>query len=148
MLDLLSLISTLMLGLFAGSLLTEACILVPYWRRMAPGDFLRLHATLGPKLFHFFAPLTTIAVMLAVVLAVANGFDNRAWTLAAILCLITFAVFFIYFRSANNRFANHDISENKLGDELKRWSTWHWLRTVITIIALGSSIYGHGRSLL
>lgn len=39
MIDILSIFSTLMLGLFAGSLLTEGGILVPYWKKMTPENF-------------------------------------------------------------------------------------------------------------
>ncbi|GHA13784.1 hypothetical protein GCM10008090_24420 [Arenicella chitinivorans] len=143
MIDLLTLFTTLMLGLFAGSLLTEAMILVPYWRRMEPTEFLRLHGTLGPRLFQFFAPLTTCAVVLAIVTAVLVGTENSAWLLAGVLSAIVLSLFFIYFRKANNRFATHTITAEELPDELARWSTWHWLRTGILIIAFASSIYGH-----
>ena len=136
MIDLLTLLSTLALGLFAGSLLTEAMILVPYWRRMEPAEFLRLHSTLGPKLFRFFAPLTTSAVVLA-------GTNNPAWLLAGVLSAIVLSLFFIYFRGANNRFATHTITAQELPDELARWSAWHWLRTGILIVAFASSVYGH-----
>ncbi len=143
MIDVLPLFTTLVLGLFAGSLLTEAMILVPYWRRMEPAEFLRLHGTLGPKLFRFFAPLTTSAVVLAVVTAVLVGFSNPAWLLTGVLSAIVLSIFFIYFRRANNRFATHTITAQELPDELARWSAWHWLRTGILIIAFASSIYGH-----
>ena len=55
MIEQLYILATIILGLLAGSLLTEAAILVPYWRRMEPNDFLRLHGALGPGLFRYFA---------------------------------------------------------------------------------------------
>lgn len=143
MIDMLSILSTLMLGLFAGSLLTEGSILVPYWQRMPPEEFFRLHGTLGPKLFRYFAPLTIITIVAAVIVAAINGAANMPWNVSAVLCLVTFAIFFIYFRTANNRFATHDISDEALESELVRWSNWHWLRTVLIIAAFGASIYGH-----
>lgn len=143
MIELFYLLSTLTLGLFAGSLLTEATILVPHWRRMDAEEFFRLHKSLGPNLFRYFAPLTTAAVSLAVVTAVIDGAQNIAWLASAGLSLVALGIFFIYFRTANNRFAEHSISKEELGSELKRWAGWHWLRTALAILALAASIYGH-----
>jgi hypothetical protein len=143
MIELLYLLTTLVLGLFAGSLLTEAMILVPYWRRMDSASFLSLHASLGPNLFRYYAPLTTAAVILAVLVAAMAGTSNIPWLISASLCLTVLAIFFIYFRVANNRFATHDVTEDELAGELQSWSNWHWVRTVLVIIALGASIYGH-----
>ena len=143
MIELFFLFTTLVLGLFAGSLLTEATILVPYWRRMKPTDFFSLHSSLGPNLFRYYAPLTTLAVVLAVTTSVMVGISNIPWLICAGLCLSALAIFFIYFRKANNRFATHDINENELSSELQRRSNWHWLRTIMVIVALSFSIYGH-----
>jgi len=146
MIEQLYLLATIFLGLFAGSLLTEAAILVPHWRRMRPNDFLTLHGALGPNLFRYFAPLTVATVGLVVTRALVTGTDNIAWVTSAVLCLTTLTIFFIYFRAANNRFASHDIEVDELGTELKKWSQWHWCRTVIAIGALATSVYGHSLS--
>lgn len=143
MIESLYVISTLFLGLFAGSLLTEAMILVPYWRRMEPVEFFSLHGSLGPSLFRYFAPLTSLAVMLSVLVAANVGTENLPWLTSAVLSLAALAIFFIYFRSANNKFAAHDIADEELSAELQRWSNWHWVRTVLVVIALAASIYGH-----
>ena len=137
------LLTTIVLGLFAGSLLTEASILVPYWRRMKPSEFFDLHSSLGPNLFRYFAPLTALAVGIAVATTILDDFNNLAWVISAGLSVITLAIFFIYFRVANNSFAEHDLSDSDLEKELRRWSNWHWFRTVLMIIALAASIYGH-----
>lgn len=143
MIEQVYLLTTLVLGLFAGSLLTEAAILVPYWRRMEASTFFSLHASLGPKLFHYFAPLTTCTVILTIASAALAGSSNPAWLISAGLCLSTLAIFFIYFRSANQRFAEHSINEQELSLELAKWAKWHWLRTTLAIAALAISIYGH-----
>lgn len=132
MLESLQILTTLMLGLFSGSLLTEGVILVPYWRRMQPEDFFRLHGTMGPVLFRYFAPLTTISVVLTVVSGVILG----GWNIpAACLCLGALAIFFLYFKKANDSFANHSLANEKLAGELKKWQLWHWLRTLMIIVA-------------
>jgi len=143
MIEVFYLFTTLVLGLLAGSLLTEAIILVPYWRRMKPAEFLNLHESLGPHLFRYYAPLTTLAVVLAVTTSVMVGTSNIPWLICSGFCLSALAIFFVYFRKANNRFATHDIDENELTSELQRWSNWHWLRTIMVIVSLSFSIYGH-----
>ena len=143
MLDLINLFSTFLIGLYAGSLLTEAMILVPYWRKLAPAQFFALHGTLGPNLFRYFAPLTVVAVMLAVAVPVLNRGENMAWNLSGVLCAGALLIFFIYFSKANKSFADHSLSEAKLPAELARWAAWHWARTVFLLVALAASIYGH-----
>lgn len=143
MIENLYLLSTLVLGLLAGSLLTEAIILVPYWRRMAASEFFRLHNSLGPHLFRYYAPLTVAAVGLAVLAAIVSGTANAPRMISAGLCLCALAIFFIYFQAANNRFATHDMADHELSGELAKWARWHWLRTIIIILALGTSIFSH-----
>ncbi len=137
--DILHVLTTVMIGLYAGSLLTEAMILVPYWRRMEPAEFFRLHGTMGPPLFRYFAPLTTAAVFLSVIAAIFGGF----WQiLAACLCVTALIIFFLYFKNANQSFADHSLETADLPSELSRWASWHWLRTVIIILAMVMSVYG------
>lgn len=143
MLDGLNILSTTIVGLYAGSLLTEAKILVPYWRGMEPSEFFRLHGSMGPSLFRYFAPLTTLAVLLSVITAVANSGGNLAWNITAGLCLSALVIFYIYFKKANQSFADHSLKNEDLGAELTRWSRWHWFRTVLMIIAFAVSIAGH-----
>ncbi|WP_189496685.1 DUF1772 domain-containing protein [Algimonas arctica] len=143
MLEPLNLLSTLIVGLYAGSLLTEATILVPYWRRMDPSEFFRLHGSLGPRLFRYYAPLTASAVALSLIVAVLNQAQNMAWNVTAGLCLTALGIFFVYFSKANKSFADHSLKHDALAGELSRWANWHWLRTILIIIAFASSIAGH-----
>lgn len=143
MLDLAYLASTFLIGLYAGSLLVEAMILVPYWRKIPAAQFFALHGTLGPNLFRYFAPLTTLAVLFAIAVPILNRAESLAWILSGILSAGALVIFFIYFKKANQSFADHTLSEADLPAELARWARWHWLRTVMIMGALGASIYGH-----
>ena len=143
MLDILNVLSTLIVGLYAGSLLTEGMILVPFWRRMDPTDFFRLHGTMGPSLFRYFAPLTTSAVTISVLASVLNHLENLAWNITAALCVTALIIFFAYFKKANQSFADHNLEVDELAPELNRWANWHWIRTVLMIIAFAISIVGH-----
>lgn len=144
MFDLIQHLATLLIGLYAGSLLTEGTILVPYWRRMAPADFFRLHANMGPNLFRYFAPLTTAAVAMSLVAALVAG-SGAVWRLAAAaLCVAALAIFFLHFRKANAAFAAHSIPDDQLAPALARWAAWHWLRTIIVVGALAAAIVACG----
>ena len=138
MIELLYIVTALAVGLLAGALLTEGCILVPYWRKMTPDDFFRLHGSIGPNLFHYFAPLTTVAVLLSVILGasdiVANS-ANSAIRASTLLCVMALAVFFLYFKKANQKFADHAIPDSALAIELRRWAAWHWFRTALVVAA-------------
>jgi len=143
MLDILYAITTVAIGLFAGALLTEASILVPYWQRMKPADFFHLHSELGPNLFRYFAPLTIISVSLSVTSAAVSTYiaDTSVWRItAAILCLTALVIFFIYFKKTNAKFTNHSLGDVELGPTLKRWAQWHWSRTALIIAAFLCSV--------
>ena len=137
--EFLHVFATIMIGLYAGSLLTEATILVPYWRRMDPAEFFKLHGTLGPKLFQFYAPLTSIAVGAAIL----SGVFGNTWQMAAGgLCATALVIFFLYFKKANQAFAEHSFANEALDSKLSDWARWHWLRTVIVIGAFAASAIG------
>jgi uncharacterized membrane protein len=144
MIDALNLMATVFLGLYAGSLLTEAMILVPYWRKMPAEDFFRLHSELGPRLFRYFAPLTVVTVFSAILVGILSADKgNIYWSLSAILAASALFIFFIYFKKANKSFADHSLSANQLPLELKRWAVWHWIRTIAVIVAFATSVLGH-----
>ena len=142
MMDPVNLLTVVVVGLYAGSLLTEGVLLVPYWRSMEPENFFRLHGQFGPRLFRYFAPLTIAAVALPII-AAARGFfapsGHNFWAwLSAGLLLIALAIFFFYFRAANLRFAERSLSDDALKTELSRWSRFHTFRTILAIAAFAA----------
>ncbi len=142
--ELLQLLSSLALGLLVGSLLTEAMILVPYWRSMEPREFLSLHSTLGPRLYIYFAPLTILATMLPVFAALIPLVLGAAFhwlSLApAIITLIMLAIYFSYFKGANESFKSGSVGVNGLSKELDKWAKWHWLRVILGMAAFIASL--------
>ncbi|MEO9635134.1 MAG: DUF1772 domain-containing protein [Roseobacter sp.] len=143
MFELVHILSTFSIGLFAGALLTEGCILVPYWRRMDASDFFRLHGNMGFDLFRYFAPLTVLAVTMSILSAgISLASDAPViWPLvAAGLCVVVLSIFFLYFKKTNDKFAKHIIQDSQLPAELSRWAMWHWFRTVLVMIAFAASI--------
>lgn len=144
LIEMLQVLSALSLGLLVGSLLTEAMILVPYWRKMESKEFLRLHGTMGPSLYRYFAPLTIAGTIIPMLTGFISFVDKKfTINLSVIVALLTglmFLIYFIYFKSANKSFETKSIGTNDVAEELKRWASWHWLRVVIGLFAFTLSI--------
>jgi hypothetical protein len=150
LLDLLRWGAVAALGIFAGAMLTEAGVLVPYWRSLAPQDFLRWYGANGDRLLAFFSPVTTAAAVLALLAAAGSlweGHGGRWWSLAAAaLALATVASFFVYFERANASFAQATIAVDAVPAELARWSAWHTARTVVSVLAFAAALLAVRRS--
>lgn len=148
MIDLLNLLSTVAVGLFTGSLLIEGMVLAPYWRSMTPESFFRLHSEFGPRLFRYFAPLTTAAFALPAITAalgffVSSGHNFWTWLAAGLLAVVT-ATFPLYFRAANQRFADRSLTDDALRTELSRWSRVHIFRTILALGAFLACVISNG----
>ena len=142
--EFLLLLSTASLGIFAGAMLTEGFVLVPFWRSLAPTGFLDWYAANDRRLLAFFSPLTIVTVLLAAAAAIAAWFAEGAEfglvAIAALLAAVALATFFLYFERTNKSFATASIEVNEVAAELTRWSTWHWARTAISVAAFAASL--------
>ena len=140
----LHLASSFSLGLLVGSLLTEALILVPYWREMDPKEFLRLHGTMGPKLYKYFAPLTILATMLPIFAAVAAVNVNTSFfilsVVPAIITTTMLLMYLAYFKRANESFKTGSVGVAGVANELTMWARWHWVRVVFGLMAFLTSL--------
>lgn len=135
------------LGVYAGSLLTEAVVLVPTWRRMPAAELYRLHPALGRRLFRYFAPITALGVALpALHLAIGFAFGARPpiteW-LAVALCGGALASYFGYFQHANRRIGAQSLSAKDLEVELETWERVHWARTLAVLLAFALLSIAH-----
>ena len=142
--DVLRYLSAASLGIFAGAMLTEAGVLVTYWRSLAPAEFLRWYAANAQRLLAYFSPVTSVSGVLAILAAVASlweGHPGRWYALAAaVLAVVMVASFFVYFEPANASFAAATIPVDAVAAELARWSAWHNARTALSIVALAASL--------
>ena len=136
-------LTVLILGLFTGSLLTEAMILVPFWRSLKPETFLEHHSSMGPQLYKYFAPLTILATVIPTITAAYCTWDSGEIltypNLSSLLVLLILGIYFLYFKAANESFATGSVGVDGLASELRSWSTWHWIRTVMAMVAFGSA---------
>ena len=143
--ELIQLASSFFLGLLVGSLLTEAIILLPYWRTMDPEEFLNLHGSLGPRLYGYFAPLTILATVLPVLAGITSVvFGSTFFNLSIVPAIITLVMLFIYityFKGANESFKTGSVGVDGVTKELVRWSKWHWVRVFLGLVAFLISLF-------
>lgn len=127
-------------GLFAGAMLTEGLVLVPYWRSLTPSEFFLWYKANDKRLLGFFGPLTSLTVIFAVAAALVSlwqGHPSKWITLlAAIISLVVISTFFLYFQKANVSFATASLRVDDVAAELTRWAKWHWWRTILSLVAL------------
>ena len=142
--DVLRYLAAAALGIFAGAMLTEAGVLVTFWRSLAPAEFLRWYAANAQRLLAYFSPVTSVSAVLAILAAVASlweGHPGRWYALAAaLLAVVMVASFFVYFEQANASFAAATIPVDAVPVELARWSVWHNVRTALSVVALAASL--------
>jgi len=140
----LQFISVAVIGLLIGSLLTEAMVLVPYWRKMKAEEFLRLHNAMGPSLYRYFAPLTVLGTIIPIITGIYSlVLTPSSVGLSVVVALLTatmLGIYFIYFKGANESFETGSVGIEGVPAELGRWAAWHWLRVVIGLIAFFLSI--------
>ena len=146
MTDLEALIGVLPVGLLAGSLVLEGALLVPYWRTLQVPEFVHLHAAFGPRLFRFFAPLTTVAILSLWVPLLTEWFrgaEGTGWTWAAAVGgLAVLAFYFLFFQSANLRFSQAGLTAADLRVQLKRWALVHHARTIVALLTFAAAAIG------
>ncbi len=138
-------VAALALGVFAGGMLTEGCVLAPLWRSLTPNEFLAWYALNGQRLHAFYSPLTSVAVLLAIVAAALSMREGsrRRWStsLAALCATAAAASFFVYFADANASFAHGTLSAEQVGPELSTWATWHWSRSVLVFTSAALAVF-------
>lgn len=135
----LLLVSTGILGIFLGTQLAEAALIVPYWKGLPPDDFFTFYKDYGKKLHQFYAPLTILAIILPVSSLVFSfitkqKIDLLMWGMV-IFSLLFFATFFFYFKEANISFTERTILNETLPQALNTWANWHWTRVFFEAIA-------------
>jgi len=138
--NVLSYLAVATTGLFAGAMLTEGFVLVPYWRSLPPDVFFAWYGTNDKRLTGFFGPLTWLTALTTLAAAVASWWTvHPRWIYAvtASACvLIAVGMFFAYFERANASFSAATIPPSELPAVLNRWAGWHWARSCLSLIAL------------
>jgi hypothetical protein len=128
-LKIILLLSTATLGVFLGTQLAEAALIVPYLKGLSPDVFFAFYKTYGKKLHQFYSPLTIAVTILPVIALVWNlltkqKIDLLLWIMI-VFTLLFFSTYFLYFKEANLSFTERTISNEKLPYKLTEWANWH-----------------------
>lgn len=126
-------------AVFLGAQITEGVLFVPYWKALPPKDFFDLHQTYGKKIYAFFAPLTILATLIPL-FTVAYGWITHTQNQLPLLLMGTFtalffSTYYLYFKKANQGFAEASISHEALPAALQKWGNWHWGRVACEFLA-------------
>jgi hypothetical protein len=140
----LALSAVVVLGLSAGAMLTEAVVLVDYWRSLKPEEFLDWFGKHEPELVAFFGPLQTAGLLLTLLAVLAHAFPRREGSrllgFSAALSIAVLGLYVAYFKDVNAGFVARSISADEVPAELVRWANWQWARTGIGIGAFVSAL--------
>lgn len=140
MIELLYALTAGILGIFAGAQIAEGVLFVPYWKSMEPAAFYKEHKTFGPIIYKFFAPLTIAATLIPIGTTIYALMTDAPGKMIALLTgvftLLFFSTYSIYFKKANQSFADASLNEEELPQELIKWGKWHWARIYLELAAL------------
>jgi hypothetical protein len=131
------------LGIFAGSLLLEGFVLVPFWQSLTPSQFYEFHHNFGARLFGYFAPITAMAALIPLGLAGWVSGANIGANIAAGASLAVLTFFPLYFRAANEAFMKERVSHDDLPEKLRQWANVHTWRTLMALCAFGAALMAH-----
>ena len=139
--EVIRVLATVGLGLLAGALMTEAAVLVPYWRGISHQTFGVLHEGFAPRLYAYFAPLTIATVLLAstsgAFAATSRPKGTADWlTIGSSALAISLLGFYrLYFDRANRALPELARLEDptQLIAELQRWQSIHTVRTGVCL---------------
>jgi len=142
--QILEFLSSLFLGLLVGSLLLEAFVLVPIWKKMDPKLFLQQHPVNSPYIYNYFKPMTILGTAFPILASLLpflfyGNFDFLKLT-PGLVAFIMLIIYFVYFKTANLRFYNGSIEASDLSKELATWGLWHWGRTILGLVGFAASL--------
>ena len=128
-------------SIFVGSQITEAVLLVPFWKSLSTEGFYDYYAEWGPKLGKFYTILTVIALLIPIGTAV--HFRNKSGSalihamISTAFAILFIAMFYLYFKDINQHFLAASLSPAQLKSTLTTWGRWHWVRVLLEIFSLG-----------
>ena len=136
--------AVLLLGVTAGAMMAEAALLVPYWQSLQPSEFFDWYASNAGRLVAFYSPIEVASAVVALAVALAHTLQSQRgagmWWVAAALSVGVIAMFFIYFKDANESFANRTVADDAFAATLATWAQWQWARVALGCMAFLASI--------
>lgn len=140
----LNVLAAALLGVSLGGMLAAGVLLVPFWRELAPADFLVWFGANARRMFVFYTPLqlgSAILAITAAVVAFRSKSPSRNWAgIAALFAIAVLVPYFLFFQRANAGFADPAANVDEVAGRLARYAAWQWLRIGFGAVAFGSSL--------
>ena len=132
--------SVAIFSIFLGSQIAEGCLLVPYWKTLSTTEFYEYYAKFGPAIGHFFTVLTIVAALIPLSYSIYCYSKKSAalkyLVMSTCLAILFVAVFYVYFKDANQQFYDSAFTAEQLKSELVTWGRWHWVRVLFEFSSL------------
>ena len=123
----LLLLSSAVLGVFLGAQIAELFLFVPIWKELDADEFFEQHEFVGPLIYRFFAPLTIAATVVPLMTVMLNliYFSDQyfIFSIMGVSTLMFFSTYFLYFKKANKKFADRELSNDELPSALQSGAT-------------------------
>jgi len=133
----ITVLAVVALGISAGAVLAEGVILIPFWRSLEPTAFLAWYHQHARVLVWFFGPLEAASALLVVLAALVSWLTGESspglLAGASVLAVLVLAAFPVYFQRVNASFVEATIAPTEVPVELRRYSTYHWLRVALAV---------------
>ena len=127
-------------ALFIGTQITEAVILVPYWKSLNASKFYSYFTVNGPAIGTFYTVMTIIAVLIPLGILVFSRSKNQkvllSTSLSVLFSLLVIVLYYSYFKRINQQFYATAFNIQQLPAILKRWELWHWIRISFELLSL------------
>ncbi len=140
---LITIITVITLGLSSGAMLTEAVVLVGYWRSLPPQEFLNWFKSNEPLLTSFFGTLQILSLVLTVISIGLFRYLHRSTSIflvSVVFSVLVLATYFLYFKGVNTSFLEGTIKLDMVANELIVWGLWQWIRTALGVGAFITAI--------
>jgi hypothetical protein len=139
-------LTVVVLGVSAGSVIAEGAVLVPWWQSLPPEAFLTWYAVNASRLFNFFGPLEIASALLAAAAGALRRYQrgpgSGLFIASAVLAVAVLLAYPLYFQDVNAGFAAGTTPPDRIPGELARWAAWHWGRTAIATAAFAAAVLG------
>lgn len=137
-------VTTLVLGLTAGAMLTEASIIVPFWLRLNPDEFFTWYTKNQASLVDYYTLLEVSTLLLTlvslIVLQIQKSSGGLWMGISFLFSLFVILTFFIFFKDANAKFNSGPIANEAFIDTIQRWGNWQWIRVGLGSVAFITSL--------
>jgi len=133
-------LSIVIFSIFVGSQITEGFLLVPYWKTLSRVEFYVFYAKFGPTIGSYYKTLTIIATLIPLGICIYCFFNKSSALkysiVSTIFALLVIALFYVYFKDANQQFYDATFDAIQLKTVLRTWGHLHWLRVLFELLSL------------